>query len=102
VEGHCDERASEEYNLALGTNRAESLKCVLLRQGVSEDRIKTISYGRERPFCSQDNDQCWQQNRVDHFALARGKETGGPKAGPPFFLPRPMDCNSTLNFRIIN
>jgi peptidoglycan-associated lipoprotein len=71
VEGHCDDRGSEEYNLALGTNRAESLKRTLLQQGVSEDRIKTISFGKERPFCSQDNDQCWQQNRVDHFAVAR-------------------------------
>jgi peptidoglycan-associated lipoprotein len=71
VEGHCDDRGSEEYNLALGTNRAESLKRALLQHGVSEDRIKTISYGKEKPFCSQDNDQCWQQNRVDHFAMSR-------------------------------
>ncbi len=71
VEGHCDDRGSEEYNLALGTNRAESLKRALLQQGISEDRIKTISYGKEKPFCSQDNDSCWQQNRVDHFAMAR-------------------------------
>jgi len=71
VEGHCDDRGSEEYNLALGTSRAESLKHSLLQQGISEDRIKTISYGKEKPFCTQENDQCWQQNRVDHFAMAR-------------------------------
>ena len=71
VEGHCDDRGSEEYNLALGTSRAESLKRTLLLQGVSEDRVKTISYGKEKPFCTQDNDPCWQQNRVDHFAIAR-------------------------------
>ena len=71
VEGHCDDRGSEEYNLALGTSRAESLKRALLLQGVSADRVKTISYGKEKPFCTQDNDQCWQQNRVDHFAIAR-------------------------------
>jgi len=71
VEGHCDDRGSEEYNLALGTSRAESLKRTLLEQGVSADRVKTISYGKEKPFCTQDNDQCWQQNRVDHFAMAR-------------------------------
>ena len=71
VEGHCDDRGSEEYNLALGTSRAESLKRTLLLQGVSADRVKTISYGKEKPFCTQDNDQCWQQNRVDHFAIAR-------------------------------
>src|SRR5579859_5165833 len=70
VEGHCDDRGSEEYNLALGTSRAETLKRSLLQQGVSADRIKTISYGKERPFCTEDNDQCWQQNRVDHFAMA--------------------------------
>jgi peptidoglycan-associated lipoprotein len=71
VEGHCDDRGSEEYNLALGTSRAQSLKQALLQQGVPEDRIKTISYGKEKPLCTQENDQCWQQNRVDHFALAR-------------------------------
>jgi peptidoglycan-associated lipoprotein len=71
VEGHCDDRGSEEYNLALGTSRAESLKRTLLLQGVSADRVQTISYGKEKPFCNQDNDPCWQQNRVDHFAIAR-------------------------------
>ena len=71
VEGHCDDRGSEEYNLALGTSRAESLKRSLLSQGVSANRVKTISYGKEKPFCTEDNDQCWQQNRVDHLALAR-------------------------------
>lgn len=71
VEGHCDDRGSEEYNLALGTSRADSLKKSLLEQGVPSDRIKTISYGKEKPFCSQDNDSCWQQNRVDHFSIAQ-------------------------------
>ena len=71
VEGHCDDRGSEEYNLALGTSRAESLKRALLREGVSADRIKTVSYGKEKPFCTDENDQCWQQNRVDHFNIAQ-------------------------------
>lgn len=71
VEGHCDDRGSEEYNLALGTSRADSLKKSLLEQGVPSDRIKTISYGKEKPFCSQDNDSCWQRNRVDHFSIAQ-------------------------------
>ena len=71
VEGHCDDRGSEEYNLALGTSRAQSLKQALLAQGVSDDRIKTISYGKEKPFCTDQNEQCWQQNRVDHIAMAR-------------------------------
>ena len=71
IEGHCDDRGSEEYNLALGTSRAESVKQTLLQQGVSANRIKTISYGKEKPFCTQDDEQCWQKNRVDHFAFER-------------------------------
>jgi len=71
VEGHCDDRGSAEYNLALGASRAESIKRSLVQQGVSADRIKTISYGKEKPFCTEDNDQCWQRNRVDHFDTAR-------------------------------
>lgn len=71
LEGHCDDRGSEEYNLALGTSRAESLKKSLLTQGISEDRIKTISYGKEKPFCTEQNDSCWQRNRVDHLSMAR-------------------------------
>ena len=53
VEGHCDDRGSDEYNIALGTSRAESVRQSLLQQGVSADRIKTISYGKEKPFCTQ-------------------------------------------------
>ncbi|MGO9366202.1 MAG: peptidoglycan-associated lipoprotein Pal [Terriglobales bacterium] len=71
VEGHCDDRGSEEYNIALGTNRAETVKRTLVQQGVPADRVRTVSYGKEKPFCTQDNEQCWQQNRVDHFALDR-------------------------------
>ena len=71
IEGHCDDRGSEEYNIALGTGRAESVKQVLLQHGISAERIKTLSYGKEKPFCTQDNEQCWQQNRVDHFVFER-------------------------------
>jgi peptidoglycan-associated lipoprotein len=71
VEGHCDDRGSEEYNIALGTSRAESVKQALVQQGVSANRVRTISYGKEKPFCTEDNEQCWQQNRVDHFAFDR-------------------------------
>ena len=71
VEGHCDDRGSEEYNIALGASRAESVKRALVQGGVPADRIRTVSYGKERPFCTQDNEQCWQQNRVDHFAFDR-------------------------------
>ena len=71
VEGHCDDRGSEEYNLALGTSRAEAVKRSMLAQGVPADRVKTTSLGKEKPFCTEDNDQCWQANRVDHFSMAR-------------------------------
>lgn len=71
VEGHCDDRGSEEYNLALGDSRANSLKKSFQAQGVSVDRIKTISYGKEKPFCTQNDEQCWQQNRRDHINLAQ-------------------------------
>lgn len=71
VEGHCDDRGSEEYNLALGANRAESVKKELQQDGIAADRIQTISYGKEKPFCTQDDEQCWQENRVAHFTFER-------------------------------
>ena len=69
VEGHCDDRGSVEYNIALGDNRAQSLKDSLQAQGITSDRIATISYGKEKPFCTADNEQCWQQNRRDHVVF---------------------------------
>jgi peptidoglycan-associated lipoprotein len=60
VEGHCDERGSTEYNLALGDNRANAVKNALVQAGVNASRIKTISYGKEKPFCTESNEQCWQ------------------------------------------
>ncbi|MGA9526886.1 MAG: peptidoglycan-associated lipoprotein Pal [Terriglobales bacterium] len=69
IEGHCDDRGSEEYNLALGTSRAESVKQALIQQGVPAKQLSTISYGKEKPFCMQENDQCWQENRVGHFVF---------------------------------
>ncbi|MDT8068686.1 MAG: peptidoglycan-associated lipoprotein Pal [Terriglobia bacterium] len=69
ISGHCDERGSEEYNLALGSNRANTVRDQLVAMGVSSDRIKTISYGKEKPFCTQENDQCWQSNRRAHFEM---------------------------------
>ena len=68
VAGHCDDRGSEEYNLALGASRANSFKEELVKHGISADRIKTTSLGKEQPFCSEDNEQCWQLNRRDHVA----------------------------------
>jgi len=69
IEGHCDERGSTEYNLALGDNRASAVKNGLVAAGVSADRVKTVSYGKEKPFCSESNESCWQQNRRGHFVL---------------------------------
>jgi peptidoglycan-associated lipoprotein len=71
VEGHCDERGSTEYNLALGDNRANAVKTALVQAGVGADRIKTISYGKEKPFCTESNEQCWQQNRRGHFVYGK-------------------------------
>ena len=71
IEGHCDERGSTEYNLALGDNRASSVKNALVAAGIGADRIKTVSYGKEKPFCTESNEACWQQNRRGHFAYSK-------------------------------
>jgi len=71
VEGHCDERGSTEYNLALGDKRANSVRNALTAGGVNASRIKTISYGKEKPFCTESNEACWQQNRRGHFVYQR-------------------------------
>jgi peptidoglycan-associated lipoprotein len=71
VEGHADERGSTEFNLALGTNRADTVKNALIQAGVSGSRIKTISYGKEKPFCTESNESCWQQNRRGHFVYEK-------------------------------
>jgi peptidoglycan-associated lipoprotein len=67
IEGHCDERGSIEYNLALGDNRANATRQALAQLGISGDRMRTISYGKERPFCTESTESCWQQNRRAHF-----------------------------------
>jgi peptidoglycan-associated lipoprotein len=69
IEGHCDERGSEEYNLGLGDRRATAAKNFLANAGVTGDRISTISYGKSRPVCSDHAEECWQQNRHAHFVL---------------------------------
>lgn len=71
IEGHCDERGSTEYNLALGDNRALSARDALVRLGVDTGRIRVISFGKEKPFCTEPNEQCWQQNRRAHFVMQR-------------------------------
>jgi peptidoglycan-associated lipoprotein len=70
VEGHCDERGSEEYNIALGAKRAQAAKDYLVTLGVSGSRISTISYGKELPLCQEHDESCWSQNRRDHFAVS--------------------------------
>ncbi|MBV9622757.1 MAG: peptidoglycan-associated lipoprotein Pal [Acidobacteria bacterium] len=71
IEGHCDERGSTEYNLALGDNRASAVKNALAAAGVSGDRMKTVSYGKEKPFCTESTEACWQQNRRGHFVYSK-------------------------------
>ncbi len=71
VEGHADERGSAEYNLGLGDRRATSAKDFLVQLGVPADKLKTISYGKERPQCTESNEECWQRNRRVHFSAAQ-------------------------------
>ncbi len=68
LEGHCDERGSAEYNLGLGDRRASSAKDFLVQLGVPGDRVRTISYGKERPVCTDSTEDCWQKNRRAHFS----------------------------------
>jgi peptidoglycan-associated lipoprotein len=70
IEGHCDERGSTEYNITLGDRRAAAVKQYLVSQGISGDRLSTVSYGKEKPFCMESNEPCWQQNRRGHFVPA--------------------------------
>jgi peptidoglycan-associated lipoprotein len=67
IEGHCDERGTNEYNLALGDKRANAVKDFLISAGVSAERIETVSYGEERPICTEHNEDCWWKNRRAHF-----------------------------------
>ena len=70
IEGHCDERGSEDYNMALGDSRAKKVRDALVQQGISTDRIKLISFGKEKPFCTTaENESCWSKNRRAHFVL---------------------------------
>jgi peptidoglycan-associated lipoprotein len=71
VEGHCDERGSEEYNIALGDARAKQTKEYLATMGLSGDQLRTISYGKEHPVCSDHDEDCWQKNRRAHLTQAQ-------------------------------
>jgi len=71
IEGHCDERGTDEYNLALGERRADSAKDYLVSLGIPEGRLSTLSYGESRPFAQGHDDASWQQNRRAHFVAVR-------------------------------
>lgn len=71
IEGHCDERGTNEYNLGLGDRRAGATKSYLMTLGVPSSRILTISYGEERPLCTRSDEGCWAQNRRAHFTAAQ-------------------------------
>jgi len=73
IGGYCDERGSVEYNVALGDNRAGAVKRALIQAGVAVNRIKTISYGKEKPFCTEHTEACWQQNRRAQFVYGQGQ-----------------------------
>jgi peptidoglycan-associated lipoprotein len=72
IEGHCDERGTREYNLALGARRANAVKEYLASLGVSSSRLETVSYGKERPICTQSDESCWAQNRRGVTTISGG------------------------------
>ena len=69
IEGHCDQRGTQDYNLVLGKKRAEAARVFLINLGIQPNRIKIVSYGKERPFCQNDNEECFQQNRRNHMVV---------------------------------
>ena len=71
IQGHCDERGTNNYNIALGERRAQSTKRFLVSQGIDSSRINIISFGEEKPFCFNSNEDCWFQNRRAHFMIAK-------------------------------
>jgi peptidoglycan-associated lipoprotein len=71
VEGHCDERGTNEYNLALGDRRAKSVRDFLIALGVASKRIEIVSYGEEKPQCTEQTEECWAKNRRSHFVVLR-------------------------------
>ncbi len=71
IEGHCDDRGTNEYNLALGDRRAKAVKDYLVSLGVPSSRIETISYGEERPVCADQSEDCWAKNRRAHFVILK-------------------------------
>jgi peptidoglycan-associated lipoprotein len=73
IEGHCDDRGTNEYNLALGDRRAKAARDYLVALGIPSGRINIISYGEEKPLCTAKTEECWEKNRRDHFVFLMGK-----------------------------
>ncbi len=73
IEGHCDERGTNEYNLALGENRAKASREYLVSLGVSPDRMIVITFGEEKPVCTEQSEACWQKNRRAHFVIVKSR-----------------------------
>lgn len=73
IEGHCDERGTNEYNLALGDRRAKATKDYLIALGIPSGRIQIMSYGEEKPLCTEKSEECWQKNRRAHFVILKEK-----------------------------
>jgi peptidoglycan-associated lipoprotein len=73
IEGHCDERGTSEYNLGLGDRRAKATRDYLVSLGVPSSRIEMISYGKEKPLCTEHTEECWAKNRRSHFVIMKGK-----------------------------
>jgi peptidoglycan-associated lipoprotein len=71
IGGYCDDRGSAEYNITLGENRANAARTALISAGVPASRIRVVSYGKERQFCSEENETCWQENRRAQFNIDR-------------------------------
>lgn len=74
IEGNCDERGTNEYNLALGDRRAKATMGYLVAAGIASSRIETISYGEEKPLCKEQTEECWSKNRRSHFITAKGNK----------------------------
>jgi peptidoglycan-associated lipoprotein len=76
IEGHCDERGTPEYNLALGERRASAARDYLVSLGVESSRLRTLSYGEERPTCTESEESCWSRNRRSHFVIVGRRSVG--------------------------
>jgi peptidoglycan-associated lipoprotein len=93
IEGHCDERGTREYNLALGEKRSLSIRTYLVGLGVNPARLHTISYGKEKPLCLESNERCWQINRCGQFRVSYGanRASAVEKPLPPAEVRRQID-----------